>query len=49
MRDCAALKMGKSKESRLRYINRGSKMREFDVGALVLYRVPDMCSKLADS
>ncbi len=49
MRDCAALKMGKSKESRLRYINRGSKMRELDVGALVLYRVPGMCSKLADS
>jgi len=42
MRDCAALKLGKSRESRLRYVNRGSKLRELEVGSLVLYRVPGM-------
>ncbi len=49
MRDCAALKMSKSKEGRMRYYNRGSKVREFEVGELVLYRIPGMSCKLADS
>ncbi len=49
MRDCAALKMCKGKESRLRYYNKGSKMRAFEVGDLVLYRIPGMSCKLADS
>ncbi len=49
MRDCAALKLGKSRESRLKYVNRGSKSRELEEGSLVLYRVPGMSSKLADS
>ncbi len=46
MRECAAVKMVKSKQSRLNYANRGCKLREFKVGQLVLYRVQ---SKLADS
>ena len=49
MRDCAALKMSKGKEGRLRYYNKGSKMREFAEGELVLYRIPGMSCKLADS
>ncbi len=49
MRECAAVKMVKSKQSRLNYANRGCKLREFKVGQLVLYRVPGMQSKLADS
>ncbi len=49
MRDCAALKMCKGKEGRLRYCNKGSKLREFVEGELVLYRIPGMSCKLADS
>ncbi len=49
MRDCAALKMSKGKEVRLRYYNRGSKLREFEVGDMILYRIPGMSCKLADS
>ncbi len=49
MRDCAALKMSKGKEGRLRYYNRGSKLREFEVGDMILYRIPGMSCKLADS
>ncbi len=49
MRDCAALKLAKGKESRMSYFNRGTKLREFKVGSLVLYRVPGMFCKLADS
>ncbi len=39
MRDCAALNM----------MNRGSKLREFVVGSKVLYRIPGLSCKLADS
>ena len=49
MRDCAALKLAKGKESRMAYLNRGTKLRELRVGSLVLYRVPGMSCKLADS
>ncbi len=49
MRECAAVKMVKGKQSRLSYMNRGCKLREFKAGQLVLYRVPGMHSKLADS
>ena len=49
MRDCAALKMSKGKEGRLKYYNKGSKLREFEEGELVLYRIPGMSCKLADS
>ncbi len=49
MRDCSALKMSKGKEERLRYYNKGSRMRTFEVGDLVLYRIPGMSCKLADS
>ncbi len=49
MRECAAVKMAKGKQSRLSYMNRGCKLREFKAGQLVLYRVPGMHSKLADS
>ena len=49
MRDCAALKMAKGKESRMRLLNKGSKLREFEVGSLVLSRVPGMHCNLADS
>jgi len=49
MRDCAALKMAKCKEGRMNYWNHGSKLREFEVGMLVLYSVPGMMCKLADS
>ncbi len=49
MRDCAALKMAKGRESRMRYLNKGSKLREFEDGSLVLYRVPGLSCKLADS
>ncbi len=49
MRECAAVKMMKGKQGRLDYVNRGSKLREFEEGQLVLYRVPGMQSKLADS
>ncbi len=49
MRDCTALRMAKNKEGRMRYLNRGSKLRELEVGELVLYRVLSMQSKLADS
>ncbi len=48
MRDCAALRMSKGKEGRMRYLNRGCKMRTFE-GELVLYRIPGMSCKLADS
>ncbi len=49
MRDCAALKSAKCKEGRMMYLNKGTKLREFEVGSLVLYRVPGMSCKLADS
>ncbi len=49
MRDCAALKMAKGKESRLRYCNKGSKLRVFEKGDRVMYRIPGMFCKLADS
>ncbi len=49
MRDCAELKMAKGKESRLALMNRGAKLREFAVGSKVLYRIPGLSCKLADS
>ncbi len=49
VRDSAALRVSKSRESRMQYLNRGTKLREFKVGDLVLYRVPGMTCKLADS
>ncbi len=49
MSDSAALKSVKGRESRMLYINRGTKLRVFKVGELVLYRVPGMTCKLADS
>ncbi len=49
MRDCAAVKMMKGKESRLMLMNRGTKLREFEVGSKVLYRIPGLNCKLADS
>ncbi len=49
MRDCAALKSAKGRESRMAYLNRGTKLRVFKEGELVLYRVPVMTCKLADS
>ncbi len=49
VRDSAALRMAKGKESRLQYMNRGTKMREFKEGDLVLYRVPGRTCKLSDS
>ncbi len=42
MRDCAAVKMMKGKESRLMLMNRGTKPREFEVGSKVLYRIPGL-------
>ena len=49
MRDSAALKSVKGRESRMLYLNRGTKLRVFKVGELVLYRVPGMTCKLAES
>ncbi len=49
MRDNAALRSVKGRESRLLYLNRGTKLRVFKVGELVLYRVPGMSCKLAAS
>ncbi len=49
MRDCAALKMVKGKEGRLKYYSKGSRMRSFEKGDLVMYRIPGMSCKLADS
>ncbi len=49
MRDSAALGMAKGTESRMQYLNRGTKLREFREGDLVLYRVPGMTCKLSDS
>ncbi len=49
VRDSAALRVSKSRESRMQYLNRGTKLRVFKVGDLVLYRVPGMTCKLADS
>ncbi len=49
MRDCAALGMTKGREGRMNYLNRGCKMRTFKEGDLVLYRIPGMSCKLADS
>ncbi len=49
VRDSAALRMAKGKESRLQYVNKGAKLREFKEGDLVLYRVPGMTCKLSDS
>ncbi len=49
VRDSAALGVAKGKESRLQYLNRGTKMREFKEGDLVLYRVPGRTCKLSDS
>ncbi len=49
VRDSAALGMAKGKESRLQYVNKGTKLREFKEGDLVLYRVPGMTCKLSDS
>ena len=41
--------MAKGKESRLVLMNRGAKLREFAVGSKVLYRIPGLSCKLADS
>ncbi len=49
MRDSAALGMAKGKESRMQYLNRGTKLREFKEGDRVLYRVPGMTCKMSDS
>lgn len=49
MRDCASFKVAKGKESRMSLVNREAKLREFEVGSKVLYRVPGMSCKLADS
>ncbi len=48
MRNCAALKMAKGKESRLALMNKGTKLREFAVGSKV-YCIPGLSCKLADS
>ncbi len=45
MRECAAVKQLKSRQGKRESVNKGSKLREFEVGQLVLYRVPG----LADS
>ncbi len=49
VRDSAALRTAKRKTGRMQYVNRGTKLREFKEGDLVLYRVPGMTCKLADS
>ncbi len=49
MRDCAALRLAVAKESRTRHMNSGSKARELKVGDKVLYRIPGLQCKLADS
>ncbi len=49
LRDSAALGMAKGRESRIQYLNRGTKLRVFDKGDHVLYRVPGMTCKLSDS
>ncbi len=49
MREVAVVRTMKSKKSRVEYANRGSRLRAFGAGQLVLCRVPGMSSKLADS
>ena len=49
MRDCAEVKMLKGKESRMKLVDKGTKLREFVVGDKVLYRIPGLSCKLADS
>ena len=49
MRDCAELKTVKGKGSRLGLMNRGARLREFVVGQKVLYWIPGLSCKLADS
>ncbi len=40
MRNCVALKTAVANESRVKFVNKGSKMSEFAVGHKVLYRLP---------
>ena len=47
--DYAALNMARNKERRHEQMNKGSKLREFDVDDKVLYRVPGLSCKLSDS
>ncbi len=49
LRDCASLNAAKAKEKRVELMNKGSKMRMFSVGDMVLYRIPGLSCKLADS
>ncbi len=49
MRDCAALGLSRNREGKRKYYNKGCKMRTLEEGDLVLYRVPGMSCKLADS
>ncbi len=49
VRDVAALNITKAREKRESYFNKGSKLREFEVGDRVLYRVPGLTCKLSDS
>ncbi len=49
VRDVAALNIAKAREKRESYFNKGSKLREFEVGDRVLYRVPGLTCKLSDS
>ncbi len=49
LRDCASLNAAKAKEKRVELMNKGSKMRVFSVGDMVLYRIPGLSCKLADS
>ncbi len=49
LREAAALCTAKAKEDRARRYNKYSKLRSFAVGDKVLYRVPGLCDKLAES
>ncbi len=49
VRDAAFLRASKTRGGRLAQMNRGAKLRNFQVGDLVLYRIPGLSSKLEDS
>ncbi len=49
VRDYAALGMAKGRETRMKYLNSGTKLREFVKGDKVMYRIPGMSCKLSDS
>ncbi len=48
VRDQAVLNVSKAKAKRLEYANRGSKVRSFDVGDKVWYRIPGLLCKLLE-